>query len=95
VGLSLEEVAVPAGHEVLMEVEDDILLIVGDSQGIFYQQLCPRPNNYLNITIISINYILFKLKSIPSTTTEEHFAILSFTWRLLAVNIISFIKLLF
>jgi hypothetical protein len=32
--VSLEKVAVRAGHDVLMEVDDNISLIVGDPQGI-------------------------------------------------------------
>jgi hypothetical protein len=41
--LSLEEVTVRAGHKVLMEVDDNISLIVGNPQGISDQQLRPRP----------------------------------------------------
>jgi hypothetical protein len=40
----LEEVAVDVSHQVLMEVEDNILLIVSDPQGILDQQLRPHPN---------------------------------------------------
>jgi hypothetical protein len=42
----LEEVAVRAGHKVLMEVELNILLIAGDSQGILDQQLRPHPRKW-------------------------------------------------
>ncbi len=41
--MSLEDVAVPAGHEVLVEVDDNKVLIVGDPQGIFGQQYRPHP----------------------------------------------------
>ncbi len=40
---SLEEVAMHAGHEVLMEVGDNNMLIVGDPQGILVEQLKSRP----------------------------------------------------
>jgi hypothetical protein len=43
------------GHKVLMEVEDDISLIVGDLQGILLQQLGHHPNFLLNIIIILIS----------------------------------------
>jgi hypothetical protein len=33
----MEEVIVDAGHKVLMEVDDSILLIVGDPRGILEQ----------------------------------------------------------
>jgi hypothetical protein len=46
---SLEEVAVHAGHEVLMEVNDNISLITGDPQGILDQHLWP---NLINLFII-------------------------------------------
>jgi hypothetical protein len=44
--LSLEGVAAHGGHEVLMEVNDKSLLIVGDPQGILYHQLRPRPIHF-------------------------------------------------
>jgi hypothetical protein len=56
----LEEVIVRAGHKVLMEVDDSILLIVGDPQGIFDQQLRPHQIHLINITFLIINYIIFK-----------------------------------
>jgi hypothetical protein len=40
--LSLEEVIVHAGHEVLMKVDDHSVLIVGDPQVILGQQLRPH-----------------------------------------------------
>jgi hypothetical protein len=40
------------GRKVLMEVDDSILLIFGDPQGILVQQLRPRPIHLLNGTII-------------------------------------------
>jgi hypothetical protein len=50
----LEEVIVRASHEVLMEVDDNCALIVGNPQGILDLQLRPRPMHLLNIIIISI-----------------------------------------
>jgi hypothetical protein len=41
----LEEAAVHAGHEVLMEVDDNILLIAVNPQGILDEQLRPRPKS--------------------------------------------------
>ncbi len=41
----LEEVTVHAGHKVLMEVDDIILVIVGNTQGILDQH--QRPNKIL------------------------------------------------
>jgi uncharacterized membrane-anchored protein len=52
--LYMEEVAVHAGHEVLMEVGNNSLLIVGDPMGISDQQLRPRPFLLLNIPIIKL-----------------------------------------
>ncbi len=37
--MPLKEIAVHAGQEVLMEVDDNILLIVGDSQWILVEKL--------------------------------------------------------
>jgi hypothetical protein len=48
----LEEVAVRAGHKVLMESDDNIALGVGDPQGILGQQLKPRQSNTLIIIIV-------------------------------------------
>jgi hypothetical protein len=58
----LEGVIVHAGHEVLMEVDDNIVLIVGDQQGILDQQLRPHIIHLLNIIITQLtvlNYIVF------------------------------------
>ncbi len=41
--LSLEEVSVCADHQVLLEVDDNSGLIVGDLKGILGQKLRPRP----------------------------------------------------
>jgi hypothetical protein len=41
-----------------MELDDSILLIVGDPQGILNWKLRPHPIHLLNI-ILSINYIKF------------------------------------
>jgi hypothetical protein len=48
---------VHAGYEVLMEIDNSILLIVGDAQGISDHQLRPHPIYSLNIVII-LNKIL-------------------------------------
>jgi hypothetical protein len=56
----LEEAAVPAGRTVLKEGDDNILLIVGDLQGILDQHLWPHTMTLLNIIVILIiilNYI--------------------------------------
>jgi hypothetical protein len=42
---------VHAVHEVLIEVDDDRVAIVGNPQGIFCQQLIPHPIHLLNIII--------------------------------------------
>jgi hypothetical protein len=39
----MEDVTVCDGYEVLMEVGDNILMIVGDLEGILDQQLRPHP----------------------------------------------------
>jgi hypothetical protein len=56
----LEEVTVCTGYEVFMEVDDNILLIVGDPCEILDHTLRPHPIQLLNIIIISIilKYIL-------------------------------------
>jgi hypothetical protein len=52
----LEEVAVFAGHKVLMEVDDIISLIVGNPRVILDQQHRPSPIHLLNnMIIIKIN----------------------------------------
>jgi hypothetical protein len=50
--LSLEEVGLRVCHKVLVEVNGNILMIVSDPQGIFDQQLRPRPIYLLNVIII-------------------------------------------
>jgi hypothetical protein len=47
----LKEVAVQAGHKVLIEVDLNSVLIVGNPQGIFGQQLRPRQIQVLNVFI--------------------------------------------
>ncbi len=59
--MSSEEVAVCAGRKVLMDVEDNTLLIVGDPQGILDQLLWSHPMRLLNIIIIIIVIHNFKL----------------------------------
>ncbi len=53
--LSLEKVALCAANEVLVEVDDNILLIVGNSWRILDQQLRPKPIYVLNVISILIN----------------------------------------
>ncbi len=54
--MSLEEVAVCTGHKVLVEVDNNILLIVGKLQGILYKQFRPCRVHFLNIIFMLINY---------------------------------------
>ena len=56
---SLEEVAVCAGHKVFIEVDDNILLIVGDLWGICDPQLWSHIIHLLTIIIVLINNINF------------------------------------
>jgi hypothetical protein len=56
--MSLEEVIVSAGHEVLVEVDNTIALIVSDPCGILGQQLRPRP---IHLLYIIITLVTFKL----------------------------------
>ncbi len=55
------------GHKVLMEVEESILLIVRNPQGILDQQLMPRSILFSNIISILINYILIDSKIVLNT----------------------------
>jgi hypothetical protein len=50
----LEEVAVNAGHKVWMEVDNYILMIVGDPLGILNQQHMSHPIHLINICIIEL-----------------------------------------
>jgi hypothetical protein len=58
----LEEVAVRAGCKVLLEVDESILLIVGDPQQILDQQLGSHPISLLEVITLSINYIKYVLQ---------------------------------
>jgi hypothetical protein len=61
----MEEVSVHAGHKVLVEVSDNILLIVFYPQGILDQKLRPRPIHLLNIVIILFSYLkLYIIKTL-------------------------------
>jgi hypothetical protein len=61
--MSLREVAPCTGHKVLMEVDNNILLIVGDQSGILDNLLGLHPIYLLNIIFILVNYIkLFIIK---------------------------------
>jgi len=53
--LSLEEVIIHAGRQVLAEVDFKNALIVCDVQGILGQQLRPRPIPSLNVMINILN----------------------------------------
>ncbi len=46
-----------ADHEVLMEVDENISIVVVNPQLILEYQLRPHPNLLLNIIIMLINYI--------------------------------------
>jgi len=59
--MSLEKVDVRAGHDVRMEVDDNISLIVVNPHGIFDQQLRSRPIHLLNIIIILIDYMIINI----------------------------------
>jgi hypothetical protein len=48
----LEDVHGRAGRKVLMEVDDNIWMIIGDLQGILDQQLRPRQIHFLIIVIL-------------------------------------------
>jgi len=48
----LEKSAVRTGHEVLMEVDDNILLSVGDPQGILDLQLRPFQIRSLKLSLV-------------------------------------------
>jgi hypothetical protein len=61
----LEEVTVCSGHKVLMEVENNILLIVGNLQGILEQQLRPRTIHLLQLIFKFIRCFL-KLEDNPA-----------------------------
>jgi hypothetical protein len=45
--LSFEEETVRVGNKVWMEVDDNMLLIVADPQGIIEKQLMPHPTSIL------------------------------------------------
>jgi hypothetical protein len=49
-------VAVHAGREVLSEADSNSVLIIGDPQGIYSQQLRPRPVYLLNIFILLMTH---------------------------------------
>jgi hypothetical protein len=57
--LSLEEVAMPSGHKVLTEVDNNILLIVSDPQGTLDQHIKLHSIHVSNIIII-LKYILLE-----------------------------------
>jgi hypothetical protein len=55
--LSLKEVPVHASHVVMMEGDNNIWLIVGNSQGILDQQLCQaHPLPLLKVVIVNKLY---------------------------------------
>jgi hypothetical protein len=54
--LNSEEVTVLAGHRVLIKVDENGVLIIGNPQGIFGWQLTPAPIHLLNIFCYYINY---------------------------------------
>ncbi len=52
IGLSLEQIPVHIGNKVLLKVDDNIPLMVGNPPGILDQQFRPHPINWLNINSI-------------------------------------------
>ncbi len=52
----MEKVAVHAGHKVLMEVDNNTLVIVGNPWGILDQQLWPCPTHKININYFNLLY---------------------------------------
>jgi hypothetical protein len=50
----LKEVAERSGHKVSMEVDNNTLLIVGDTEGILEQQPRPRTIHLLNIILYNV-----------------------------------------
>jgi len=70
----LEEVAVHADQKLLVGIDNNILLLVGEPQGIIYQRLSPHPIHLLNITItILIECInLFIIKSFYVFLIMDH-----------------------
>jgi hypothetical protein len=59
--LSFEEVTMRTGHEDLIEVDDNILLIFGDQQEILGQPLRPYPIHLVNIVIKLMNCIDYSI----------------------------------
>ena len=53
----MEEVAVHAGHKVLMDINDSISFIVSDPNVILDRQLRPRQINLLNISVVLIDCV--------------------------------------
>jgi hypothetical protein len=53
-----------------MEVDDNILLIVGDLQGILDQQLMPHPNHFLNIIILINQIKLYSIKKLRTISSK-------------------------
>ncbi len=64
----MEEVAICSGRKVLTEVENNILLIVGDPQGILEQQLRPRTIHLLQFIFKFIKYF----KNLRTILSKEH-----------------------
>jgi hypothetical protein len=67
--MSLEEVTVNAGHEDLMEVDDNMSLIVDNPLGILDQQLRHHPIHLLNINcyLFKLLYFIIVYKTSPVT----------------------------
>ncbi len=59
--LSLEDIAVHGGHEVLMKVDNNISLIVGDLERILYHQLSGL--YYTPMTIVNDDSRVIKLET--------------------------------
>jgi hypothetical protein len=48
-----------ASHKVLVEVDDNEQLIIGDQQGILVQQLKTHPIHIINIIVITVILVSF------------------------------------
>jgi hypothetical protein len=69
VHLSFKEVTVCAGHEVLMEADNNSAMIVGKPQVILGQQLRSHSINILNSILILSNVKLCIIKSLSDNNT--------------------------
>jgi hypothetical protein len=66
----LEDIAVHAGHEVLMEVDGNITMTVGNPQGILDEQLRPQPIHLLKYQYFYIYLIAFKTEDLTTVNKQ-------------------------